>query len=103
MGTETRGEGAKMSVAVGLVQDVTCTINNNDDVPSLHLRKTVVNDNGGTGAATDWTLTATGTGDAPSNLSGTTPVDSGTSFKADTYALAESGGPSDYTAGNWSC
>src|SRR4029077_17315558 len=90
-------------VTVGLGQSATCTINNNDNAPSLHLRKSVVNDNGGTAAATDWTLTATGTGNAPTNLSGSTPVDSGPSFNADTYTLAESGGPSGYTAGAWSC
>ena len=64
-------------VTVGLGQDVTCTIVNNDNAPALHLRKTVTNDNGGTAVATAWTLTATGTGGSPSNLSGSTPVDSG--------------------------
>ncbi len=42
-------------------------------------------------------------GPNPTNLSGTTPVDSGASFKADTYALSETDGPSGYTAGNLSC
>ena len=64
--------------------------------------KTVTNDNGGTALMTAWTLTATGTGATPTNLSGTTPVDSGATFKADTYTLAETGGPSGYTAGDWS-
>ena len=91
------------SITVGLGQDVTCTIVNNDNGPSLHLRKTVTNDNGGTAEATDWALTATGSGEGATNLSGPTPVDSGATFKAGTYTLAESGGPSDYTASNWSC
>src|SRR5204862_537383 len=39
----------------------------------------------------------------PSNLSGATPVDSGATFKADTYALAEINGPANYTAGAWDC
>ena len=82
----------------------TCTITNNDNAPALHLRKTVTNDNGGAALATAWTLTATGTGGTPTNLSGSTPVDSGATFKADTYTLAETGGPaSGYTAGSWSC
>ncbi|CAN5685646.1 hypothetical protein BH24ACT5_BH24ACT5_12890 [soil metagenome] len=84
-------------------QTSTCTITNDDDAPSLTLRKTVTNDNGGTAAITDWTLTATGTGGSSTNLSGPTPVDSGSTFKADTYTLAETGGPSGYTAGSWSC
>ena len=61
---------------------------------------------------TDWALAATGAStEEPTNLSGTTPVDSANleaSFKADTYTLSETftgdatvlGG---YTAGAWSC
>jgi|SoiMethySBSTD1v2_1073268.scaffolds.fasta_scaffold51115_2 hypothetical protein len=90
-------------VTVGLGQDVTCTINNNDNAPALHLVKTVTNDNGGSAAVTAWTLTATGTGQNPTNLTGTTPVNSGATFKADTYTLAESNGPANYTAGTYSC
>jgi hypothetical protein len=90
------------SVTVPFGGNVTCTINNDDNAPALHLRKTITNDNGGTASDTDWTLTATGTGGSPTNLSGATPVDSGSTFKADTYTLGESG-PSNYTAGAWNC
>jgi hypothetical protein len=90
------------SVTVPFGGNVTCTINNNDNAPALHLRKTITNDNGGGAANTDWTLTATGTGATPTNLSGSTPVDSGATFKADTYTLGESG-PSGYTPGAWNC
>ncbi len=50
------------SVQIGLGDDVTCTINNNDNAPALHLRKTVTNDNGGTAMAPTWTLKADGRG-----------------------------------------
>jgi hypothetical protein len=101
-GTATMPDATHVTVPLG--GDVTCTINNNDNPPQLHLRKTITNDNGGTASITDWTLTATGTLASPTNLSGTTPVDSSTTtFKADTYALAEINGPSGYTAGAWSC
>ena len=70
---------------------------------TLNLRKTVINDNGGTALNTAWTLTATGASGSPTNLSGTTPVDSGVTFKADTYTLAESAGPAGYTASTYSC
>jgi hypothetical protein len=80
-----------------------CTFTNAPIPPKLHLRKTVTTDNGGTAAATAWTLTATGALASPTNLSGSTPVDSGASFKADTYTLAEKDGPAGYTAGAWSC
>ncbi len=83
-------------------EDVTCTITNDDDPPSLTLLKTVTNDDGGTAVATAWTLTATGTLGAPTNLSGTTPVTSGAGFKADTYSLGENG-PSGYSASLYSC
>ncbi len=72
-------------------------------VQALHLRNTVTNDDGGTAVPTAWTLSATGAGGSPTNLSGKTPVDSGAGFKADTYTLAQTGGPSGYTAGPWSC
>ncbi len=70
---------------------------------ALHLRKTVINNDGGAALNTAWTLTATGTGISPTNLTGNTPVDSGLTFKADTYTLAETGGPTGYTASSWVC
>lgn len=70
---------------------------------TLNLRKTVINDNGGTALNAAWTLTATGVSGSPTNLSGTTPVDSGVAFKPDTYTLAESAGPAGYTASTYSC
>jgi len=75
----------------------------------LILKKVVDNTNGGTSLNTDWTLTATGAVASPTNLTGTTPVDSDVLFpsaplfKADTYTLSESGGSTDYTASSWSC
>src|SRR5213076_836084 len=49
------------SVTVGLGGEATCTITNDDIAPKLHLRKVVVNDNGGTKTVADFTLTADGT------------------------------------------
>ena len=75
------------SVTVGRDDDVTCTITNDDIAPKLHLRKVVVNDNGGTATVADFTLTANGAG--ANDLSGTSPVDSGAGLQADTWALSE--------------
>ena len=36
------------TITVGLGDEATCTITNDDIAPKLHLRKTVTNDNGGT-------------------------------------------------------
>jgi hypothetical protein len=84
-------------------QSTTCTIINDDIAPVLHLRKTVDITGGGTALDTAWTLTANGALSLPTNLSGTTPVNSDGTFKADTYTLAESGAPSGYTASLYSC
>jgi hypothetical protein len=80
----------------------TCTITNDDVAPQLTIVKNVINDNGGQRTASEWTLTATGTSQSPTNLSGAGGATSGSNFKADTYTLAETG-PTDYTAGTWSC
>jgi hypothetical protein len=60
----------------------------------------VVNNNGGTATASNWTLTASG----PTGFSGSGPsVSSGAGFDAGTYNLSESGGPAGYTASAWNC
>ena len=100
------GNCANIVIAAG--QTVTCTITNDDTAPGLTLNKIVVNNNGGQAHESDWTLTATGSLQAPTNLSGSgavgdTDVASGSSFKADTYTLSERGGPSGYAASAWTC
>jgi hypothetical protein len=85
---------------IALGQTKTCTITNNDIAPKLHLRKVVINDNGGTKTVSDFTLTANGTG--TNDLSGTTPVDSGAGLLADTWALSETS-VYGYTASAWVC
>jgi len=81
----------------------TCTITNDDTPPLLTLIKTITNDNGGSALPTAWTLNAVGTGGAPTNLSGVTTIFSGATFRADTYTLSETGGPSGYAASLFSC
>ncbi len=91
------------SVNLNFGDNKTCTITNDDIAPSLTLLKNVVNDNGGAALNTAWTLTATGSAEIPTNLSGTTPATSGADFKADTYVLGEKDGPTGYNASAWSC
>ncbi len=81
--------------------EVTCTIVNDDQPARLTLVKEVVNDNGGTAAATEWTLAA----DGPTPLTGTTgdPAVTGATVDAGSYELSESDGPAGYDAGNWDC
>ncbi len=96
--TCSNASGQVTSVTLGLGESVTCTFVNDDNAPSLTLVKTLTNDNGGTRAVTEWTLTATG----PTTISGAGGASSDASFDAGTYTLSESG-PTDYTAGAWSC
>ena len=82
-------------VTLGLDEDVTCTITNDDNEPSLTLVKVVTNDNGGTSVESDWTLTAIGA----TGFSGVGPsVSNDPSFDQGTYDLSESG-PSGYRHG----
>ncbi|MFA6981802.1 MAG: hypothetical protein WC243_02150, partial [Patescibacteria group bacterium] len=76
-----------------------CTITNSSN-PKLTLLKEVVD---GTAPSTSWTLSATGTGISPTNISGATPVVSGLGFKPDTYTLSETGGFTDYSKSDWDC
>lgn len=95
---------ADCSGTISIGQTKTCTITNDDIAPSLTLNKIVSNTHGGTAVESNWTLTATG----PSTLSGpgaagSADVVSGSSFKAGTYTLSESGGPGGYSASAWTC
>jgi hypothetical protein len=97
----TAGALAGDQLTLTLGESTTCTIHNDDVAPGLTLHKTVVNGNGGTAVNTDWLLSA----DGPTPISG---VDgdasiSGAAVDAGVYTLSESGGPTGYTAGNWSC
>ncbi|WP_454261910.1 DUF7507 domain-containing protein [Pseudoxanthomonas mexicana] len=88
--------GSQLTLANG--QNATCTITNNDQPATLTLIKQVDNTGGGTAAASDWTLTATGPTVA-SGPGGTGPV----SVSAGVYTLSESAGPAGYAAGDWQC
>ena len=82
------------AVTVVAGQNKTCTLTNNDNAPALHLRKIVINDNGGPATVADFTLTANGTG--TNDLSGISPVDSDATLDADTFVLSETS-PAGYT------
>jgi len=84
-------------IELGLGGTATCTITNDDKPAHLKLVKVVTNDDGGTAAASAWTLTATG----PSTLSGQGGAEG--DVDAGTYALSESGGPAGYDASAWVC
>jgi hypothetical protein len=91
-------------ITVPLGGQVTCTIVNTDDTPSLKLVKDVHNNDGGSAEPKDFTLSATAqTGSASRDFSSATntPVFHDV-FGSTVYDLAESG-PAGYAAGAWSC
>lgn len=96
----TAGTLTGNSLVLSLNQSASCSLNNADISARLTLKKTVINDNGGTAAVGDFFLSATG----PTNISGVTGGSAVTNafVGAGTYTLSESG-PAGYTAGAWSC
>ena len=92
---------ASVTVNVDSSESVVCTFVNTQNKAHLTLVKEITNDNGGTAAATDWTLSASGN----TTISGTTGAPSITIAEvlAGTYTLSESAGPTGYTASAWSC
>ncbi|MEI2429554.1 hypothetical protein RDV84_21280 [Lysobacter yananisis] len=90
--------GNSLTLANG--QNAVCTITNDDAPANLTLRKTVVNNNGGTAAATAWTLNAAG----PTPISGThgSAAVTNAAVGAGTYTLSETG-PAGYNPSAWVC
>jgi uncharacterized repeat protein (TIGR01451 family) len=95
---EAAAQGQFTVVGTGPTAPVTVTA---PTQAHLTLGKSVDNTGGGTALATAWTLSATG----QTTISGKSGDASITHAAVDagTYTLAESGGPSGYTAGAWSC
>lgn len=101
------------NITLTLAANVTCRLTNNDIGATLELIKNVKNDNGGINSASDWTLSATGTGgftDASlSSITAESGFDSSATTGAQTvqagvlYTLSESATPTGYTAGDWEC
>ena len=86
-------------VTVVAGQTKTCTITNDDIAPTLTLVKNLSINYGGTASPTDWDLQATYGATGFHGVSPATgPVSAGLA-----YTLSESGGPSGYSAGSWSC
>src|SRR5262249_52708948 len=81
-------------ITLGLGQTASCTITNNDIAPTLIVKKHVINDNGGTMTAANFTMSVTGASPNPSSFAGS---ETGTTvaLKAGNYSVNESG-PSGY-------
>ncbi|KKR57903.1 hypothetical protein A2239_00760 [Candidatus Uhrbacteria bacterium RIFOXYA2_FULL_40_9] len=90
--------GSSITLEAG--DTATCTITNNDNVvvpltATLHVIKTVINDNGGTAVASDFTLNVTGTNVSPSAFAGSgAGVD--VTLDAGAYSVTEPVVPAGY-------
>jgi len=85
---------------------VTCSITNSDVPATLTLVKEILNDNGGPITDVDtWDLTATGTGDNSTPITGASTAFwfGGVAVAADTYTLSESVVPGYAQLGQWVC
>ncbi|MBI4099616.1 hypothetical protein HY440_01270, partial [Candidatus Microgenomates bacterium] len=85
------------TVVVGLGDQVTCTIVNDDNAAHLIVIKQVVNDNGGTAGASDFTLDSGGANDSPDDFAGQEAPGTNVTLNAGSYLVTESG-PSGYSA-----
>jgi hypothetical protein len=82
------GNSQVTSVTLIAGENVTCTFLNNDTAPTLTITNEVINDNGGTAEAADWTLTAAGYDPASPEIG--------------TYELTATG-PAGYTQTSLTC
>jgi hypothetical protein len=80
---------ADCSGTIALGQTRTCTITNNDKPPKLIVIKTVVNDNGGTKAAGDFSISVSGTNVSPASFAGKASPGQDVSLNAGSYSVSE--------------
>jgi hypothetical protein len=89
------------SIQLAAGDSVTCTVNNNDNGPTLALDKTVVNDNGGNAVENDFVLSATPTtGPVITDAGGDVPATA--AFANRVYTLSETT-LTGYSASAWVC
>ncbi len=79
---------------IALGETKTCTVTNNDQPGTLIVIKHVVNDNGGSAAASAWTMNVAGP--TPLSFAGAEAPGTSNSVDAGAYKVTESGGPAGY-------
>jgi hypothetical protein len=98
-GYTSDGGSADCSSVAGIPNggSATCTFTNDDQAATLIVIKHVINDNGGTAVASDFTLDSGGTNDSPDDFAGAEAPGTTITLDAGSYDVTESG-PSGYTA-----
>ena len=90
---------ASGAISVSVGQEKTCTITNNDVAPGLTVVKHVVNDDGGTAVAADWSLhVKSGANDVTGSPQAGDESGDTYTVAAGAYTVSETGGPSGYVA-----
>jgi Prealbumin-like fold domain len=92
----TGGSQNGSSVALTNGQSATCDITNDDQPAKLIVIKHVINDNGGTKSASDFTMSVTGSSPSPNSFAGAESPGKNVTINAGSYSVSESG-PSGYT------
>jgi hypothetical protein len=85
------------SITLAAGDDKACTITNDDKAAKLIVIKHVINDNGGTATAANFTLDSGGADDSPDNFPGAEAPGTEVTLDAGAYNVTETG-PSGYTA-----
>jgi len=93
----TASFSADCSGSIANGQTKTCTVTNDDQAAKLIVIKHVINNNGGSATAANFTLDSGGTNDSPDNFAGAESPGTEVTLDAGSYNVTESG-PSGYTA-----
>ena len=86
----TKSIGADCSGTIANGETKTCTITNDDQAATLIVKKHVINDNGGTKAASDFTMNVTGTNVQPSTSFPGSETGTTVTLNAGSYSVDES-------------
>jgi hypothetical protein len=86
--------GCSGTIAIG--ESMTCTITNDDQPAQLIVIKHVINDNGGTAIAGQWTMNVTASNPSQSSFPGAEAPGTTITLNAGSFSVAESNGPTGY-------
>ena len=89
--------GATVTIDLKEGENVTCTFANTQQQGDLIVIKHVINDDGGTAVAADWTMDITGTNVSSTGFAGEEAPGVTVTLDAGAYSVDESGDPSGYT------
>ena len=95
-----KSASAECSGTIAAGDTKTCTITNNDNVPQLAqltIIKHVINDNGGSATAGNWTMNITDTNPSNNHFAGAESPGVTITLDPGTFSVDESGGPSGYS------